>query len=52
MPKLLIKCKKFVLYNRSPPSPFLVELLNSFFIFEIISVNKNYESFYSVGDNS
>ncbi len=32
---LLIKGKKFVIYERSPPSPFTVEILNSYFVFKI-----------------
>ena len=41
--KLLVKCNKFVIYERYPPTPFTVEILTSYFIFKI-DKNNNYSS--------
>lgn len=41
--KLLVKCNKFVIYERNPPTPFTVEILTSYFIFKI-DKNNNYSS--------
>lgn len=42
-----MKGHKFIIYERSPPSPFSVEFLPSFFFFVIEDVSEPKESLYS-----